>query len=132
MFGRVMDVIHSTFKTTYFVFNPGCHFGLGEISPSVSKRAPPRDEGFTRQVRPWFGIHSSATARVISRFGLVWFVRASHLSNNQGHIKVWFGLLGIHISATAMVTSRFGLVYWGLTPQQQPGSYQGLVWFIGV
>ena len=34
-----------------------------------------------------------------------------------------------------------GLVYWGLTPQQQPGSYQGsemmmmksvLVWFIGV
>ena len=20
---------------------------------------------------------------------------------------------------------RFGLVYWGLTPQQQPGSYQG-------
>ena len=21
--------------------------------------------------------------------------------------------------------SRFGLVYWGLTPQQQPGSYQG-------
>ena len=21
--------------------------------------------------------------------------------------------------------ARFGLVYWGLTPQQQPGSYQG-------
>ena len=21
--------------------------------------------------------------------------------------------------------SRFGLVYWGLTPQQQPGSYRG-------
>ena len=28
-------------------------------------------------------------------------------------ITVWFGLLGV------------GLVYWGLTPQQQPGSYQG-------
>ena len=24
------------------------------------------------------------------------------------------------------------LVYWGLTPQQQPGSYQGSVRFIGV
>ena len=22
-------------------------------------------------------------------------------------------------------SARFGLVYWGLTPQQQPGSYQG-------
>ena len=25
--------------------------------------------------------------------------------------------------------SGIGLVYWGLTPQQQPGSYQGLVRF---
>ena len=55
------------------------------------------------------GLNASATARVISRFGL----------------------LGPNASATARVISRFGLVYWGLTPQQQPGSYQGLVWFIG-
>ena len=27
--------------------------------------------------------------------------------------------------AWGMVWYRFGLVYWGLTPQQQPGSYQG-------
>ena len=40
---------------------------------------------------------------------------------------VWFGLLGLNSSATARVISRFGLVYWGLTTQQQPGSYQGLV-----
>ena len=38
---------------------------------------------------------------------------------------IWFGLLGLNASATARVRSRFGLVYWGLTPQQQPGSYQG-------
>ena len=24
-----------------------------------------------------------------------------------------------------VIGERFGLVYWGLTPQQQPGSYQG-------
>ena len=29
-----------------------------------------------------------------------------------------------------MVISRFGLVCYGLTPQQQPGSYRGLVWFV--
>ena len=34
---------------------------------------------------------------------------------SQGGV-VWFGLLGHGGS---------GLVYWGLTPQQQPGSYQG-------
>ena len=39
--------------------------------------------------------------------------------------KQRFGLLGFNASATARVISRFGLVYWGLTPQQQPGSYQG-------
>ena len=57
------------------------------------------------------GLNASATTRVISRFGLVY--------------------LGLNASATARVISRFGLVYWGLTPQQQPGSYLGLVWFIG-
>ena len=24
-----------------------------------------------------------------------------------------------------IITKRFGLVHWGVTPQQQPGSYQG-------
>ena len=36
--------------------------------------------------------------------------RAEHLSNNQGPIEVWFGLLGLTTSATARVISRFGLV----------------------
>ena len=27
--------------------------------------------------------------------------------------------------SASVVFKRFGLVYWGLTPQQQPGSYQG-------
>ena len=43
-------------------------------------------------------------------------------------MQVWFGLLGFNASATARVISRRrndGLVYWGLTPQQQPGSHQG-------
>ena len=102
-------------------------------------------------IEVWFGllgVTTSATVRVISRFGLVywglppqqqsgsyrglvWFIGGYHLSNSQGHIEVWFGLLGLNTSATARVISRFGLVYWGLTPQQQPGSYRGLVWFIG-
>ena len=62
------------------------------------------------------GFNASATARVISRFGLVYWGLTP---------QVWFGLLGFNASATARVISRFGLVYWGLTPQQQPGSYQG-------
>ena len=37
---------------------------------------------------------------------------------------VWgsrYDCMNLYLSAN----TRFGLVYWGLTPQQQPGSYQG-------
>ena len=36
-----------------------------------------------------------------------------------GHIAVYISLL------TCTVHKSVWLVYWGLTPQQQPGSYQG-------
>ena len=39
-------------------------------------------------------------------------------------VAVWFQGASIGFKASKSF-SRFGLVYWGLTPQQQPGSYQG-------
>ena len=64
------------------------------------------------------------------------FTKRSYRSRERGGVRgqrcqVGFGLLGLNASATARVISRFGLVYWGLTPHQQPGSYRGLIRFIG-
>ena len=76
------------------------------------------------QLQPGFGLlglNASATAGVISRFGLLGL-------NGSATARVIseFGLLELNASATVRVISRFGLL--GLiTPQQQPGSYRGLV-----
>ena len=36
-----------------------------------------------------------------------------------------FRCIGRGVEKEARVFGRIGLVYWGLTPPQQPGSYQG-------
>ena len=48
-------------------------------------------------------------------------VNGCHGELHSTHFNPWVR------STMGKIKVRFGLVYWGLTPQQQPGSYQGSV-----
>ena len=52
-------------------------------------------------------------------------LQASTCCVNGGHKSLTVSDSGVGKSPTWLTGSRDGLVYWGLTPQQQPGSYQG-------
>ena len=65
----------------------------------------------------WLGFSIvSATARVISRFGLLGLN-----ASVSARVISRFGLLGLNASVSARVIRYLGLVCWGLTPQYQPG-----------
>ena len=50
-----------------------------------------------------------------------------HIVNQTGlyHDGISFNIVFVLLLEPGLPHRQFGLVYWGLMPQQQPGSYQG-------
>ena len=128
------------------VMNGLCHFV--NYVPCFLSRLPSRDPNFAhdwlRGIASWYLIQRSSTDEWLvcgllrDQTGL----RHSSCVSAGRHVTAQLGgrsgvrpsashpgsslwLVSILIGLTKLICYRFDLVYWGLTPQQQPGSYQG-------